>query len=140
MMDSLYKAADDKKLTILISLDISAAFDTISHSILLRRLEMEFGVMGTAFNWLQTYLTDRRQYVKLGQYSSDTVLRSSGVPQGSVLGPLLFAAYLSPVGGLIKRHGIDHHQYADDTQLFLSMKASSMTADLLEARILFAGC
>jgi Reverse transcriptase (RNA-dependent DNA polymerase) len=110
--------------------DISAAFDTISHSILLRRLETEFGVTGTALSWLQSYSTDRRQYVKLGQHSSDTVLCSSGVPRGSVLGPLLFAAYVSPAGDLIKRHGIDHH--TDNTQLFLSIKASSMTADLLK--------
>ena len=130
MLDSFYSAIDDKRLTTLISLDISAAFDTISHSILLRRFEMEFGVTGIALDWVRSYLTDRRQFVKLGRHCSDTVKCSSGVPQGSVLGPLFFAVYVSPVGDLIKSHGVEHHQYADDTQLFLSMEASSMTSDL----------
>jgi hypothetical protein len=130
MLDSFYSAVDDKKLTTLISLDISAAFDTISHATLLKRLEVEFGVEGKALRWLQSYLTDRCQFVKLGRHCSKTVTCCSGVPQGSVLGPLLFVVYVSPVGDLIKSHGVSHHQYADDTQLFLSMKASSMSADL----------
>ena len=93
---------------------------------------MEFGVTGMTLNWLQSNLIDRRHYVKLGHYCSATVSGSTGVPQGLVLGPLLFADYVSPVGDLVKSHGVDHHQYADDSQLFLSMKASSMTADLLK--------
>ena len=117
MLDSFYSAIDDKKLTTLISLDISAAFDTISHDTLLKRLEVEFGVEGKALSWLQSYLTDRCQFVKLGRHCSRTVTCSSGVPQGSVLGPLLFVVYVSPVGDLIKSHGVSHHQYADDTQL-----------------------
>jgi len=88
MLDSFYSTVDDKKLTTLISLDISAAFDTISHGTLLKWLEIEFGVKGIALSWLQSYLTDRS--VKLGRHCSKTVICSSGVPQGSVLGPLLF--------------------------------------------------
>ena len=61
---------------------------------------MEFGVTGTALNWPQSYWTDRRHYVKLGHHCSDTVSCSSGVSQGSILGLLLFAAYVSPADDL----------------------------------------
>jgi len=74
--------------------------------------------------------TDADQFVKLGRHCSKTVTCSSGVPQGSVLGPLLFVIYVSPVGDLITSHGVSHHQYADDTKLFLAIKASSISADL----------
>jgi len=97
---------------------------------LLNQLEFEFGVERIALNWLQLYLTDRSQFIKLGCHCSNTVTFSSGVPQGSVLGPLLFVIYVSPVGDLIKSHGVSHHQYADDAQLFLAIKASSNSADL----------
>jgi retron-type reverse transcriptase len=105
---------DDKKLTALISLDISAAFDTISHDTLLNRLETEFGVDGISLSWLRSYLTNRSQFVKLGRHSSKTVACCSGVPQGSVLGPLLFVVYVSPVSDVIKCHEVSHRQYADD--------------------------
>jgi len=117
-------------LTTLIGLDLSAAFDTISHSILLGRISDEFGVSGAPLRWLQSYLTDRRHYVKLRRHCSSTVQCTAGVPQGSVLGPILFTAYISPVGQLTTSHGFKHHQYADDTQLFLAMRASTIRASL----------
>jgi len=93
ILDSFYSTIDDKKLTILISPDTSAAFDTISHGTLLKRLEIEFGVQGIALSWLQSYLTDHSKFIKLGRHCSKTVTGSSGVPQGSALGSLLFVKF-----------------------------------------------
>ena len=84
----------------LIGLDLSAAFDTVCHQTLLQRLQTEFGVSGTALLWLQSYLSEHRQFVKLGQHKSTETKLEVGVPQGSVLGPLLFAVYCSPVAAL----------------------------------------
>jgi len=80
--------ADDKQLiTVLIGLDLSTAFDTVSHDTLLQRLQTEFGVTGTALSWLRSYLSGRSQFVKLGNHQSPAVSLNVGVPQGSVLGP-----------------------------------------------------
>jgi len=124
VLDHVYAAADNKKATVLISLDISAAFDTINHDVLLQRLQSDFGVDGAAAAWLHSYLTDRQQFVKLGQHSSAMMRCQCGVPQGSVLGPLLFTTYVSPVGDLIEGHGVSYHQFADDTQLFIALNAN----------------
>ena len=94
VMNSMYAAADNKEATILVGLDISAAFDTINHDVLISRLVNQFCVDGGASGWLRSYLTDRSQYVKLGEHSSATTRCVSGVPQGSVLGPCLL--YTSP--------------------------------------------
>jgi len=130
ILDSCYLAMDNKRLVTLIGLDISAAFDTISHEILLRRLCVEFGVTDKALDWVRSYLSDRVQFVKLGRHSSATVRMDSGVPQGSVLGALLFTTYVSPLGDLIAGHAVEHHQYADDTQLFVTMEASTLDEDM----------
>jgi len=87
----------------------------------LHRLNAEFGLSSTALDWVCSYLSDRRHYMKIGQHSSGLFDCSSGVPQCSVLGPLLFAVYVSPVGNVIESFGVRHQQYADDTQLYLSM-------------------
>ena len=95
--------------TILTCLDLSAAFDTVDHSLLLERLHSEFAVTDTSLDWLRSYLVDRAQFVKMGRHQSDTVPLDVGVPQGSVLGPLLFAVYCSPVCDVISQHGVTYH-------------------------------
>ena len=108
----------------LVSLDLSAAFDTIDHPTLLSRLETGFGVSGSALNWICSYLVDRVQRVVVGQAKCEGTSLSTGVPQGSVLGPLLFSTFTSPVGHIISSIGIHHQQYADDTQIFISLTSS----------------
>ena len=130
VLDNVYMAANDKQVTVLIGLDLSAAFDTVDHATLLDRLQTEFGVTETPLAWLRSYLEDRTQFVKLGQHQSSAVALEVGVPQGSVLGPLLFAVYCSPVGDVINDHGVRYHQYADDTQLHLAMSADNTAAGL----------
>jgi len=81
-------------------------------------------------SWLQSYLSGRSQFVKLGDYHSPTVSLNVGVPQGSVLGPILFAAYCSRVGDVIAGRGVQYHQYADDMQLHLAMHIDNTVAEL----------
>ena len=90
--NDLFEAVDAKKANVLVALDLSAAFDTIDHSVLLRRLEHTFGVGGTALSWLRFYLHQRPSFVKTSTAQSSTVVDDTGVPQGSSLGPLLFFA------------------------------------------------
>jgi Reverse transcriptase (RNA-dependent DNA polymerase) len=98
----------------MISLCILAAFDTINHGKLLSQFRNEFYVTDMALNWLKSCIEDWHKFVKLSRHCSATVRCVSGVPQGSVLGPLIFAAYVSPIGEVISSHGVDHHQYAND--------------------------
>jgi len=81
-MNSEYTATDNKKATVLVGLDISSAFDTVAHDVLLLRLQPDFGVGGAAVAWLHSYLADRKQHMKLGQHSSATMLWQCGVPRG----------------------------------------------------------
>ena len=127
-LDQVYSSADHSQPTVLVSLDLSAAFDTIDHSTLLCRLHSDFGVAGAALSWIHSYLTDRSQCVTVGHCRSPYQISPSGVPQGSVLGPLLFTCYISPLGHLINSFGISHQQYADDTQLFISVPVAARTA------------
>ena len=125
-LNNIFTASDSGRPTVLVALDLSAAFDTIEHGILLNRLSSSFGITGPAISWLHSYLTNRTQQIHLAGSSSDPQPISAGVPQGSVLGPLLFSLYVSPFGQLITSHGIMHQQYADDTQLYLSLTAPEL--------------
>ena len=119
LTDHILRQMDNGKVTALVLLDVSAAFDTISHPILIERLK-SFGITSLALDWFTSYLNDRFQRISIDGVDSDPVPLIHGVPQGSVGGPLLFSIYTQPLGELIRRHSIGHHTYADDTQLFLS--------------------
>ena len=124
--DNTFHSADLSQPTLLVSLDLSAAFDTIDHATLLSRLSTSFGVHGTALAWLTSYLTNRSQTVRMGSVSSNPSNFSSGVPQGSVLGPILFSLYISPIGQIVSNFGLAHQQYADDSQLYISLKGNNV--------------
>ena len=110
---------NEQKCVLLVLLDLSAAFDTINHKVLLTRLEKLFGVTGEALEWLKSYFQNRRQRVVLGTHSSVPLPLLTGVPQGSVVGPGTFPAYTKPLGKLVRSHDVDLHLYADDTQLYV---------------------
>ena len=111
---------DNKRGVILVLLDLSAAFDTIDHVTLLHQLRHRLGISHTALEWFKSYLTGRTQAVLIENHSSKPVTLQYGVPQGSVLGPLLYTIYTLPLGDLLRNAGISYHFYADDTQLYLS--------------------
>ena len=121
---------DDGKVTALTLLDLSAAFDTIDHTILLRRLDDWFGVSRKALDWFKSYLTGGRQRIKLGNCLSSKSDLFFGVPQGSVLGPLLFTLHTTTLSSLISGHAIPHHLYADDSQLYISFSSGNSAAAL----------
>ena len=120
VVNDLLLSADHKQISVLTLLDLSAAFDTIDHSILLNRLEKSFGISGLALAWFSSYLTDRTQCVQVGDLKSKPSPLLYGVPQGSVLGPVLFSLYIQPLSTLLKDHDFKFQKYADDTQLFNS--------------------
>ena len=131
ILNDIYRSIDTRKLTLLVALDISAAFDALEHDILLKRLEHTFGIKGCALNWIRSYLSGRTQFVKVDDSTSEKYPCLFGVPQGSVLGPILFALHVSPIANVIEKTGLQHHQYADDTQLYISFKSTEKQPSVL---------
>ena len=117
----------NQEVTMLVMLDLSAAFDTIDHSTLLRRLRNRHGIEGTALKWFESYLSNRTQSVIINNAISDKLLLKYGVPQGSKLGPILFNTYIAPVSEVSARNNINDEKYADDQQLILSFKPNPDT-------------
>ncbi len=107
--NDLLLASDQGCISLLVLLDLSAAFDTIDHDILIDRLQNYTGIQGQALRWFRSYLSDRYHFVCLNGVLSHLSPVKYGVPQGSVLGPLLFSLYMLPLGNIIRKHGISFH-------------------------------
>ena len=114
--NDIVTAIDNGDVCALVLLDLSSAFDTVDHSILHDVLHARFGVVDNALKWIDSYLSDRTQQVCIGNDRSSIFSMPYGVPQGSVLGPKQFIAYIEDMVGIFDRLKIIHHSYADDTQ------------------------
>ena len=120
VLNDLLTVSDDGQVSLHTLLDLSAAFDTIDHSILLHRLEHAYGIQKSPLSFFPSYLTEREQTVSISGYSLNPSTPRYGVPQGSVLGPILFLLYTPPVLQITDRHSVSHSEFADDSQLYNS--------------------
>ena len=121
---------DKGYVTALTLLDLFAAFDTIDHNTLTNRLAEWYGVSGMALAWFKSHLCGKYQKNKIEKYFSDSSLLEHGVPQGSVLGPLLFSLCTAPLSTIILSYGLSHHLYADDTHIYISLTGDTATESL----------
>ena len=122
VQNDILHSLDKNCVTVLVLLDLSAAFDTIDHQTLLTRLEKQYGISDKPLKWVSSYLSERFQSVSVNGEQSQPVLMKYSVPQGSVLGPKYFTMYTKPVGAICRSHGLLHHFYADDSQVYISFK------------------
>ena len=106
----------------------------IDHSTMIKRLQHTFGITGLALDWMTSYLLSRKSFVRFSDVSSATSTVVYGVPQGSSLGPLLFSLYIAPLSTIVRSFGLMHHQYADDSQIYVSAMKNelSVKAEILE--------
>ena len=126
VQNDILLAMDHQHVTLL---DLSTAFNTVDHQVLLHHLEVTYSITGTALQWFLSYLTDTTQQVYINQMYSDDFALPHGVPQGSCLGPLLFSMYASKLFEVVKSHLPEVHAYADDTQIYLSFKLDSAAGE-----------
>ena len=117
LVDKITSAIDEKKYTVGIFLDLSKAFDTVNHDILFDKLSF-YGIRGLPLDWLKNYFLNRFQYVEYNGSSSFYNTIKCGVPQGSILGPLLFLIYINDICNASEF--LEFILFADDTNLFLS--------------------
>ena len=107
-------------------IDLSSAFDTVDHQLLLSSLS-SMGITGVALQWFASYLSGRTQAIAVKDTRSETKVLDCGVPQGSVLGPILFNLYTASLGRLLQDCGVKYHMYADDSQVYLSAPPAELS-------------
>ena len=117
--NDVLKAVDDRQTNVMSLFDLSDAFNTVTvdHGILIHQLQSRFGIKAKALQWFPSYFENRLQHVCINgsnSFSTDIVF---GVPKSPVLGPFLYLLYTSPLGDVIRRHGMEFHSYADDPQI-----------------------
>ena len=139
VMNDILLKMNSQHVTQIVLLDLSAAFDTVNHKILLERLQHDIGISGVPLQWFKSYLSDRSQRIAVQGTLSRLFELDFGVPQGSCLGPLLYVIYSSKLFNIIEQHLPDAHCYADDSQLYLSFRPAdglSSQTDAIQAIIM----
>jgi hypothetical protein len=116
LLSDIYSAMDKSHLSLLALFDVSAAFDMVDHDLLLQRLSISFGLSGGSLKWFRSYLSGRTQMVVLGDNRTQWVSVDLGVPQGSVLGPILYILFTADITSVLAKHSSTGHLYADDIQ------------------------
>ena len=134
VVNNLFLSPNKGNISALALLDCSSAFDTIYHPILVHRLHTDFGFTDAVVQWFSSYLTDRTYYVSLSNHCSAFAPVHTGVPQGSVHGPILFTMYIKPLSAIIDSHSIIHHSIADDLQLYMSAPPDGIS-ELLHSHV-----
>ena len=117
--NDLLLAADSGQVSALCLLDLTAAFDTVDHDLLLLRLKRQYGLRGVVLRWFQSYLSGRSYRVIYVIRTSSIVYMICSVPQGSVLGRHLFILYTADLADVVQQYYVNFHAYADDNQLYL---------------------
>ena len=132
LIDDLSQSIDDGKITAGVFVDLAKAFDTVNHAILLNKLQ-HYGIRGITLKWFESYLLDRKQFVVVNKACSGIAQVRCGVPQGSILGPLLFILYMNDfnyISNLLKIV-----MFADDTNLFLTGKDCREIESLFDRKL-----
>ena len=119
VVNDLFFSLNKGNISVLALHDFFSAFDTIDHPILLHRLHTDFGFTDTVLQWSSSYLTGLTHYVSLSNHCSAFAHVHSGVPHGSVLGPILLTMYIKHLSAIIDAHSVIHHSFADDIQLLV---------------------
>ena len=130
--DDVSKYISPTTYVVIVFLDFSAAFDTIDHNILIKRLEYDYGIKDKALSWISSYLLNRYYRVKVNNTISDPMRLSFGVPQGSILGPIFFSLYIPDIKKIAHSYNLDIHFYADDVQLYLKCNNNTDFTDLIK--------
>ena len=141
VVDDLTNIADSRQIAALVLIDFTKAFDTVNHDVLIKKLKSRFGFDDCAIDLMKCYLHDRKSVIYSCNEWSDYVSINSGVPQGSILGPLLYCLYVDDITSCFKKLSV--HCYADDTQLYIGFKKTSICEAIsdinLEREILNTG-
>jgi len=136
VLSDLLDSVDRSDTAVLVLLDLTVPFDTVDYEILLKRLQVTFDVDDVALTWFSSYLAGRKQHVRCGGSSSRNTDVICGVPQGLVLGPILFIIYTADLAWIVADHGLSLHLYADDSQIYGACPpaaTSSLSADIFSA-------
>jgi len=128
--NDLLSAANNGQLSALCLLDLTAAFDTVDHKLLLLRLQRQFGLRDSTLQWFRSYLRDRSFRIVYVACTSAIVFIVCSVPQGSALGPLLFLLYVADLMNVVEKHGLRLYAYAGDSQLTLDFHRDELAASI----------